>query len=150
MFPIRNYVRVTHDFVRGKVNAPAVLDGFEVFDLLCPVSKLTGHRENPLSLLDSLMNDPAKSRQLQAFMQELPTIDAPHGLSDDDMVGMLMDRLSTGTPAENERYRVILESVAGDILNQTGKRSSDGESKDTIKFAASDGASDGASGAAVE
>lgn len=120
MFPIRNYVKVVHDFVPAKVDAPAVLDGYEVFDLLCPVSKLTGHRENPLSLLDSLMNDPAKSRQIAAFMQELPTIDAPRGLSDDDLVGMMMDRLSTGTPAEDDKYRSMLESVAGDILSSVG------------------------------
>lgn len=119
MFPTCSIFIVINES-RQRLTAPRVIDGVEAYEVLCPVSKLTGHRENPLSLLKSLMNDPVKSRQLDAFLQELPTIDVSKGLSDDDMVDLMMDRLSTGTPAEDDKYRRMLESVAGDILNSLG------------------------------
>lgn len=123
MFPRHNTDKIHHE-VKLVVNAPNIIEGVEIYELLCPVSKLTGHRENPLSLLKSLMNDSVKSRQLDAFLQELPTIDAPRGLADDELVDMMMERLSTGTPAEDDKYRTYLESVAGDILDSVGMRES--------------------------
>lgn len=139
MFPSHNIKKIVHEIERV-VDAPSVLEGSDIFDLLCPVSKLTGHRENPLSLLKSLMNDPVKSRALESIMQELPTIDAPRGLSDDDLVGMMMDRLSTGTPAEDDKYRRMLESVAGDILNSVGLQESEVETVEEKSLSPEDAA----------
>lgn len=139
MFPTCS-ISVSVNDSRQHLTAPLVIDGVEAYEVLCPVSKLTGHRENPLSLLKSLMNDPVKSRQLDAFLQELPTIDAPKGLSDDDMVDLMMDRLSTGTPAEDDKYRRMLESVAGDILHSVGMAES------TVAEVKSDSPEDGAIG----
>lgn len=52
---------------------PNLIDGVEVLDALCPVSKKTGLRENPLTLLRKVVSDPAKARLLEMALMELPS-----------------------------------------------------------------------------
>ena len=75
-----------------------VLDGAELYDTLCPVNKLTGHRSSVFKLLGKLTG--AKADLLNAVLQELPTIQSDPRLSDQDRVDYLVSRLSTGTPEE--------------------------------------------------
>ena len=111
-----NFVRkgFVNDQIREDTN-PVVLEGAEVFDILCPVSKLTGHRENPLSLISRVLT-PDKSRALQLALQEIPA-DPQEGsnMSDDDYLNMLVPRLSSGSPSEDAMVRERLASMI-DIL----------------------------------
>lgn len=87
---------------------PNLIDGVEVLDTLCPVSKKTGLRENPLTLLRKVVSDPAKARMLELALMELPSDNSYQQMSDEDKVNFLMMRLDSGTPSENEHYRNLL------------------------------------------
>lgn len=92
--------------------APAVevIEGAEILDVVCPVSKFTGHRESPFKLLGKLTG--AKSDLLNTVLQEIPAIASDSRLSDSDRVDMVVQRLSSGTPAEDA---LLAERIMNDI-----------------------------------
>lgn len=97
-------------------DSPCICDGADVYDVLCPVSKLTGVRENPLRLLQSVL-PPDKVRLADAILQELPAVQSENpNISDDDALDMVVSRLSIGTPSENSVVRERLASVADVLL----------------------------------
>lgn len=96
---------VEKEFYRD--GAPCIIDGVDLLDILCPVSKKTGLRENPLSLIRKLAADPAKQALLYQCLQELPVDNSQAGLTDDMKFEMTPQRLMVGTPAEQES---LLES----------------------------------------
>lgn len=98
-----------------KVDLPTIIEGAEVYDCLCPVSKKTGHRENPLSLLVKVL-PPDKARLAASILQELPSIRQEYpNISDGDAIDLCVDRLSSGSPYEDGLVRDALLNVA-DVL----------------------------------
>lgn len=95
------------------IDAPKVIDGVMELETLLPVSKLTGRRVDPLSVLQSQFSK--DSRLLDALFQELPTVKSDPSLSDADRVDMLAQRLSIGLPYEQDELVRQLSDVA-DIL----------------------------------
>lgn len=96
------------------LDAVPVCDGILEYDTLCPVSKLTGHRESPITLLKMALGD-KDSRLLNAVLKELPTVQQMQGVSDEDKLQLLASRLNTGTFAEQDQ---LVESLRGvcDVL----------------------------------
>lgn len=94
---------------------PLIIEGADLYDAIAPVSSLTGRRENVVSLLSRLQSDPEMSRVMNVLLQELPSIQSDPRLTDEDRINLLTERLSVGTPAEDDAVRRRLESVA-DIL----------------------------------
>ena len=84
--------------VNKKVFDSTVIDGIEAIDILCPVNKLTGNRENPLRLLQLLADSPEKSRALEKILVELPVMASQDGISNDDMIQFMQREFCTGTP----------------------------------------------------
>lgn len=118
----RSYMGFSHksvnvpEFVGDKamlISTPVVIEGAELYDSICPVSKFTGKRCNPLSLLGLLTG--AKAEVLNSILQELPTIKFDPKLSDQDRVDFIVERCSTGSPAEDalmaERLMNDLEAL---------------------------------------
>ena len=102
------------------LDVPAkVLEGEELYDTLCPVSKLTGHRMSVFKLLGKLTG--AKADLLNAVLQELPTVASDPRLSDQDRADFLVSRLCSGTPAENA---IVAEKIMNDLdaLGLSSKR----------------------------
>lgn len=98
-----------------KVSAPSIIEGADIFDVLCPVSKKTGHRENPLSLLSKVL-PPDKSVLASQILQEIPSIRQENpNLSDSDAIDLCVSRFSSGSPYEDGIVRDRLMSVA-DVL----------------------------------
>lgn len=104
-----------NDVVRLNENIPNVIEGSEVFDTLCPVSQLTGFRENPLQLLSKVL-DPSKARLIDAVLQEIPSVNEDGRISDDEALDMMVDRLVTGTPSEDAIIRSKLSSMLDVLL----------------------------------
>lgn len=123
-----------------------VIEGADIYDTLCPVNDLTGCRANPLELLQSLSDDPVRSRKLSAILQDLPSIASDSRLSDDEKIDMLCDKLSTGVPADDDRYRSVLEKIAEPLFKSLGGSEKESESK--IEFNQSDVPSESAAPAA--
>lgn len=117
-------------------DAPVVIEGFQEIETLCPISHLTGKRENPLSLLAKI-TDAGKASMLANILQELPTDNSDFRMSDSDRISVLAERLSTGVPAEDERFRARLESIA-DVLFYKPAVQSEVEDSNSIEFNAND------------
>lgn len=132
MFNIPNYVRIGHpDWLPDVSHLPEVIEGEEIYDTLCPVSKETCLRENALSLLTKVL-DPRNASLLDAVLQEIPKIQENQNISDDDALDMLVSRFDQGTMYENQELRERL-SRSLDVL--LPKRSVE---EKTIEFKQSD------------
>lgn len=99
----------------GVFCAPIVIEGVNELEVLCPISKLTGNRENPLQLLNKLL-PPDKAQILGGILQDLPATSNDSRLSDEDRFSLVKSRLLTGTPSEDAQWMSYLSSVA-DVLN---------------------------------
>ena len=92
--------------------APRLIDDLDILDALCPVSKVTGLRENMLSLLRKVAGDPAKATLLNAALQVIPSVESLKGATDEQKVDYLVNRLDKGTPAEDDLIRSrLLEMI---------------------------------------
>lgn len=136
MFGIRNLADVTvasrpRPLPSGYCH---LIEGSEVFDTLCPVSKLSGLRENPLQLLSRVL-DPAKARLVDSVLQQIPSSN-PEGvkISDEDALDLIMDRLSTGTPSEDAIVRNKLSQMVDVLLPREIQQ----EVEQKIEFGVSD------------
>lgn len=76
--------------------SPRVIDGVEAYKSICPISKVTGRRESPLKLLNTLANDPDKKRIVDSILQELPAVQSPN-VPDADKFELLVHRVEKGT-----------------------------------------------------
>ena len=94
---------------------PKLIDGAEIINALCPVSKKTGLRENPLTLIRKLINDPAKQALLQQCLVEMPVDNSQTQLTDEQRFEFCRQRLDLGTPAEEDLYRGFLESIFDNV-----------------------------------
>lgn len=123
IMPLLSRSVVYHDFVPLSQRAmseevltqcPILIDGADVYDILCPPSSLTGNRNNPLDLLRMVLPD-KENRFLNQILQEIPTVSSDPNLSDEDRISTLTYRLTSGTPAEDEIVMHSLMKVA-DVL----------------------------------
>lgn len=123
--------RVNINIVKRSVSKePAILEGREALETLCPVSSLTGHRMNPIQLLG--MVTPSNERLVGSILQELPVVqqmDAPDSVKIEQLVPA-----EFGTFAERDAVIQNLSSIA-DVLF---KKPESSDSK--IEFSPSDAA----------
>lgn len=126
---------VEKDFYRD--GAPCIVDGLDILNTLCPVSKKTGLRENPLSLIRKLVNDPAKQALLSSIITELPTDNSQSQLDEDSKFEFCAQRLNVGTPAENEILMHHLESVI-DLVADSQKAAAAQQAAEKVSFVKSD------------
>lgn len=117
---------------------PRIIEGVDLYDKVAPISSLTGRRENPLLLLQKLDANPSISRALQQLLPEIPSIRSDRRMNDDDRINLIMSRLSTGTPAEDDATRLYLESIA-DVLFKNAPQFVKEDVKDSISFTPTDG-----------
>lgn len=117
-------------------DVPIVIEGALEYETLCPVSKVTGHRANPLTLLKLALSD-KNSRLLDVILQELPTVQQMQGVDDSMKLELLASRLSTGTLAEQDQLVNQLEKVA-DVLFPKSPELAKAATEQAIKFETSD------------
>lgn len=117
-------------------DVPIAIEGALEFETLCPVSNVTGHRANPLTLLKLALSD-KNSRLLDVILQELPTVQQMTGVDDDMKLELLASRLSTGTLAEQDQLVSQLQKVA-DVLFPQAPELAKAASEEAIKFEISD------------
>lgn len=123
MFNIARFNKVV--IKRSECIEPLVIEGIEAYKALCPVSSVTGHRENPLKLLQTLATDPAKQRLLASVLQEVDVRSASPDLSNDDLIMLAGDNLSSGSFFESDIQAKKYMDVLGDYVNSRRVPSSD-------------------------
>ena len=102
------YMPQAVDLPERPIQAPCIIEGADVYDTLCPVSKATGHRENPLSLLQKVL-PPDKTRLAAQVLTEIPSIRQENpNISDQDAIDMCVSRFATGSKFEDNQVREAL------------------------------------------
>lgn len=96
-------------------SAPRVIEGLQLIEQVCPINPLTGKRSSLIEALLSVSADPEKRHILGEVLNELPTLRSDPNLDDEGRMAVLAERLSTGTPAEDEAFAERLASLS-DIL----------------------------------
>lgn len=133
--PVFNIVPVKQE----TLGFPPILEGGLEIETLCPVSKVTGHRANPLTLLQLALSE-KNSRLLGAILQELPTLPSDNTLSDEEKIRLLPSVRTVGTQAEQEQLVRELMQVA-DVLfpdNKDLQQSVVESAQQNIKFSETD------------
>lgn len=102
-------------------DAPVLIEGLQELETLLPVSKLIGRRSDPLTLLKAQFSK--DSRLLDSLLQELPVVASDPKISDEDRFSVLAQRLSIGTPYEDEQLVQQLSKVADVLFPQQVKES---------------------------
>lgn len=115
-------------------DSPVVIEGVDVYDIVCPPSRMTGNRTNPLTLLSMALPD-KDNRFIGQLLSEVPSIASDSSLTDQQRIDTLAMRLATGTPSENEVFSSQLMKVA-DVLFPD--KSSDSVPSDSINFDSQD------------
>ena len=133
----RCYV-VSKPCVRDTKSVPVIIEGSDLYDKIAPVSELTGKRENVVTVLSRLAHNPEYSRAINALLQEIPTIKSDPRLNDDDRIDLMMSRLSTGTPAEDDAVRSYLESVSDVLFKGAPQKVVDAVKDNQIDFKPAD------------
>lgn len=92
-----------------------VIEGLELIEQLCPVNPLTGKRSSLIEAVQTAVADPKKAYLVDKIMKELPALRADPKLDDEGRLMLLSERLSSGTPSEDEAFMERLSSMS-DIL----------------------------------
>lgn len=88
-----------------------IIDGVDAYKSICPICKVTGRRDNPLKLLNTLANDPDKKRIVDSILQELPAVQSPN-VPDDDKFDLLIHRVEKGTLCQDTSLIREFASIA--------------------------------------
>lgn len=137
MIAISNYQRKDSDKYVPEIpvfSSPVVIDGADIIEALCPVSEFTGKRTSIIDVLSMSGLDPAKQALLGQVLQELPVDGSSRGMSDEDLLNMVVPRLASGTPSEDDAIRLSLSRVVSDLRTQIPSVAS-ADDKKTISFA---------------
>lgn len=82
------------------------LDNRDEFDILCPVSVVTGHRTSVQEAILHLTND--NMELANVLIEDLQSTYSDERLSVDERLDLVKERLSTGSFAENDAFMKYL------------------------------------------
>ena len=119
MFNLANVkkIKVAKENVPVIPAIPSPIEGSDLLYELLPVSKVTGHRSNTLTLLRMSLS-PKYQGLIPQILQELPTIPCDKSLTDEERCQTLAIRLLSGTPAESENFVRQMMNVIDDLNPQ--------------------------------
>lgn len=96
--------------VCGVSTESVISDDKHIYETLCPINPLTGHRDSMLSrLFDNNVSDSEKQLILSQ-LAKLKGVSSPADLSDDDILSLLPSRYMSD-PVEMERYRELVDQL---------------------------------------
>lgn len=136
MIAISNYQKKDRDKYVPEYpvfSSPVVIEGADLIEALCPVSEFTGKRTSIIDVLSMSGLDTAKQALLGQVLQELPVDASSRGMSDEDLLNMVVPRLASGTPSEDDAIRSSLSRVVADLRSQIPSVASP-DDKNTISF----------------
>ena len=95
--------------VNGLNNGLSIVDD-ELFNTVCPINPLTGHRDDMISRLFSGETSDSERQLILSQLANVKGVSSPAGLSDDDILSLLPSRYLSD-PVELERYREIVDNL---------------------------------------
>lgn len=98
------------DDVCGVSTQSVISDDVHVYDTICPINPLTGHRDSMLSRLFSPDVSDTEKQLIMSQLAKLKGVSSPSDLSDDDILSLLPSRYMSD-PVEMERYREFVDRL---------------------------------------
>lgn len=98
------------DAVCGVSTQSVISDDRHVYETLCPINPLTGHRDSMLSRLFSNDVSDSEKQLIMSQLAKLKGVSSPADLSDDDILSLLPSRYMSD-PVEMERYREFVDQL---------------------------------------
>lgn len=96
--------------VCGVSTQSVISDDVHVYETLCPINPLTGHRDSMLSRLFSNDVSDSEKQLIMSQLAKLKGVSSPADLSDDDILSLLPSRYMSD-PVEMERYREFVDQL---------------------------------------
>lgn len=85
-------------------------DESHLYDTLCPINPLTGHRDSMLSRLFSGNVSDTEKQLILSQLATLKGVNSPRDLSDEDLISLIPSRYMSD-PVEMERYRALVDEL---------------------------------------
>lgn len=95
--------------VNGLNNGLSIVDD-ELFNTICPINPLTGHRDDMISRLFSGDTTDSERQLILSQLANIKGVSSPAGLSDDDILSLIPSRYMSD-PVEMERYREFVDQL---------------------------------------
>lgn len=111
-----SYVETPSKSFLEKHKVIPIVEGVKELDAIAPVNHLTGDRQSVLDLL-GLVLSPDKKDLLQKFVSDVQVQQAMTSLSDEDMISLTAERLSTGYPAEDALFAQNLAKIGSQAVS---------------------------------
>jgi len=96
--------------VNGIATSSLIGDEVHIYETLCPINPLTGHRDSMLSRLFSNDVSDSEKQLIMSQLASLKGVSSPADLSDDDILSLLPSRYMSD-PVEMERYRELVDQL---------------------------------------
>lgn len=96
--------------VCGVSTESVISDDRHVYETLCPINPLTGHRDSMLSRLFSNDVSDSEKQLIMSQLAKLKGVSSPADLSDEDILSLLPSRYMSD-PVEMERYREFVDQL---------------------------------------
>lgn len=96
--------------VNGIATSSLIGDEVNIYETLCPINPLTGHRDSMLSRLFSSDVSDSEKQLIMSQLAKLKGVSSPADLSDDDILSLLPSRYMSD-PVEMERYRELVDQL---------------------------------------
>ena len=85
-------------------------DESHLYDTLCPINPITGHRDSMLSRLFSGNVSDTEKQLILSQLVTLKGVNSPRDLSDEDLIALIPSRYMSD-PVEMERYRALVDEL---------------------------------------
>lgn len=101
---------ISPDVVCDMSTESVIGDESHLYETLCPINPLTGHRDSMLSRLFSGNISDTEKQLILSQLVTLKGVNSPRDLSDEDLISLIPSRYMSD-PVEMERYRALVDEL---------------------------------------
>lgn len=101
---------ISPDVVCDMSTDSVIGDESHLYETLCPINPLTGHRDSMLSRLFSGNVSDTEKQLILSQLATLKGVNSPRDLSDEDLIALIPSRYMSD-PVEMERYRAVVDEL---------------------------------------
>ena len=101
---------ISPDVVCDMSTDSVIGDESHLYETLCPINPLTGHRDSMLSRLFSGNVSDTEKQLILSQLATLKGVNSPRDLSDEDLIALIPSRYMSD-PVEMERYRAFVDEL---------------------------------------
>lgn len=101
---------ISPDVVCDMSTESVIGDESHLYETLCPINPLTGHRDSMLSRLFSGNVSDTEKQLILSQLSTLKGVNSPRDLSDEDLISLIPSRYMSD-PVEMERYRALVDEL---------------------------------------